>query len=122
MMISGPKTLLSENHKISLFVKQVLLSKLQFGFYIVKFTGSIYSMVLYRYFINIDILCQVTVGSMHHSVTLSWVHHVQTPPENQEIRHQKTIMENILTRYLRFEHNLCFFLNSSQVWMNLKLN
>ena len=108
MMISGPKTLLSKNHKISLFVKQVLLSKLQFEFYIVKFTGSKYSIILYRYFINIDILCQVTVGSMHHSLTLSRVNHVQNPPENQEIRHQKTIMENVLTRYLRCEQILCF--------------
>ena len=102
-MISGPKTYhsLNENYKISLFLKQVLLSKLQFG----VFTGS-----TVWYFINIDILCQVTVGSMHHSLTLSRVNHVQNPPENQEIRHQKTIMENILTRYLRFEQNLCFSL------------
>ena len=82
-------------------MEQVLLSKLQFGL----FTGS-----TVWYFINIDILCQVTVGSMHHSLTLSRVNHVQNPPENQEIRHQKTIMENILTRYLRFEQNLCFSL------------
>lgn len=51
----------------------------------------VYSMVLYRYFINIDIICQVTVGSMHHSLTLSRVNHFQNPPENQEIRHQKPL-------------------------------
>ena len=102
MMISGPKTLINENHKISLFAFRTTIWVLHCKIY------RVYSMVLYRYFINIDNLCQVTVGSMHHSLTLSRVNHFQNPPENQEIRHQKTIMENVLTRYLRCEQNLCF--------------